>query len=68
MTCNNLAIFVISCNPTDLWTVCSTGLYICRCYDSMKNYIDESVLSKLPTGYQSNLKESNASEEDDMGN
>lgn len=34
----------------------------------MKNYIDESVLSKLPTGYQSNLKQSNASEQDDMGN
>lgn len=33
----------------------------------MKGYLDESVLSKLPSGYQSDLKQSNASEEDDMG-
>lgn len=34
----------------------------------MKSYLDESVLSKLPIGYQSDIKQSNASEEDDMGN
>lgn len=38
-----------------------------RCYENMKGYLDESVLSKLPSGYQSDLKQSNASEEDDMG-
>uniref|UniRef100_A0A803N2B0 DNA replication complex GINS protein SLD5 n=1 Tax=Chenopodium quinoa TaxID=63459 RepID=A0A803N2B0_CHEQI len=37
------------------------------CYENMKSYLDESVLSKLPTGYQSDLKQSNASEENDMG-
>ncbi|CAO2821463.1 unnamed protein product [Amaranthus hypochondriacus] len=37
-----------------------------RCYESMKSYLDESVLSKLPIGYQSDIKQSNASEEDDM--
>lgn len=44
-----------------------TGFYDYRCYENMKNFLEESVLSKLPTGYQSNLKQSNASEEDDMG-
>ncbi|KAL2921117.1 DNA replication complex GINS protein SLD5 [Bienertia sinuspersici] len=37
-----------------------------RCYENMKGYLDESVLSKLPSGYQSDLKQSNASEENDM--
>ncbi|KAK9672305.1 hypothetical protein RND81_12G091200 [Saponaria officinalis] len=59
---------VIHISKTDLWDRLSEQeqRFTKRCYDSMKNYVDESVLSKLPIGYQSNLKQSNASEEDDM--
>ncbi|KAL9228066.1 hypothetical protein vseg_003682 [Gypsophila vaccaria] len=59
---------MIHISKTDLWDRLSEQeqRFTKRCYDCMKNYVDESVLSKLPTGYQSNLKQSNASEEDDM--
>ncbi|KAH9618082.1 hypothetical protein KSS87_020110 [Heliosperma pusillum] len=59
---------MIHISKTDLWDRLSEQeqRFAKRCYDSMKNYMDESVLSKLPVGYQSNLKQSNASEEDDM--
>ncbi|XP_050218422.1 DNA replication complex GINS protein SLD5 [Mercurialis annua] len=37
-----------------------------RCEDDLKNHFDETVLSKLPDNYQSRLKQSITSEEDDM--
>lgn len=43
-------------------------LCVCRCTDDLGNHLDETVLSKLPDNYQSVLKQSITSEEDDMGN
>ncbi|KAJ9181789.1 hypothetical protein P3X46_005847 [Hevea brasiliensis] len=37
-----------------------------RCTDDLGNHLDETVLSKLPDNYQSILKQSITSEEDDM--
>ncbi|KAJ4822335.1 hypothetical protein Tsubulata_035980 [Turnera subulata] len=37
-----------------------------RCTDDLGNHLDETVLSKLPDNYQSVLKQSVTSEEDDM--
>ncbi|OAY56148.1 DNA replication complex GINS protein SLD5 [Manihot esculenta] len=37
-----------------------------RCTDDLGNHLDETVLSKLPDNYQSVLKQSITSEEDDM--
>lgn len=34
----------------------------------MEKHLEQSVLSRLPYGYQSILKQSISSEEDDMGN
>lgn len=59
---------MIHISKTDLWNRLSKEEegFAKRCYENMKSYLDESVLSKLPSGYQSDLKQSNASEEDDM--
>ncbi|KNA18509.1 hypothetical protein SOVF_070120 [Spinacia oleracea] len=59
---------MIHISKTDLWNRLSKEeqSFSKRCYENMKSYLDESVLSKLPSGYQSDLKQSNASEEDDM--
>lgn len=38
-----------------------------RCKDDMEKHLTQSVLSRLPYGYQSILKQSISSEEDDMG-
>ncbi|XP_057546400.1 DNA replication complex GINS protein SLD5 [Amaranthus tricolor] len=59
---------MIHISKSDLWNRLSKEEqnFTNRCYESMKNYLDESVLSKLPIGYQSDIKQSNASEEDDM--
>ncbi|XP_010671758.2 DNA replication complex GINS protein SLD5 [Beta vulgaris subsp. vulgaris] len=59
---------MIHISKTDLWDRLSKEEqnFAKRCYENMKGYLDESVLSKLPSGYQSDLKQSNASEEDDM--
>ncbi|CAN1859438.1 DNA replication complex GINS protein SLD5, partial [Linum perenne] len=38
-----------------------------RCTDDMGAHLKETVLSKLPDNYQSELKQSTTSEEDDMG-
>ncbi|GAB2265723.1 hypothetical protein Dimus_000761 [Dionaea muscipula] len=53
---------------TDLWNRLSRQEqnFARRCIDDMGNYMEESVLSKFPSGYRSNLKQSNASEDDDM--
>ncbi|KAL9252926.1 DNA replication complex GINS protein SLD5-like protein [Drosera capensis] len=53
---------------TDLWNRLSRQEqnFAQRCIEDMGSHMDESVLSKLPSGYQSNLKQSNASDEDDM--
>ncbi|CAM8975046.1 unnamed protein product [Rhodiola kirilowii] len=37
-----------------------------RCTDDMGKHLEQSVLSKLPEGYKSILKQSTASEDDDM--
>ncbi|KAG0452289.1 hypothetical protein HPP92_026068 [Vanilla planifolia] len=37
-----------------------------RCLDIMEGHLERSVLSRLPYGYQSMLKQSISSEEDDM--
>lgn len=39
----------------------------CRCAGDIKYHLEQSVLSKLPEQYQSHLRQSAASEEDDMG-
>lgn len=59
---------MIHISKTDLWNRLSKEEegFAKRCYENMKSYLNESVLSKLPSGYQSDLKQSNASEEDDM--
>lgn len=50
-----------------------TGEYIwllnntCRCVDNMEKHLKQSVLSKLPEGYKDILRQSAASEVDDMG-
>lgn len=41
--------------------------FINRCVDAMEKHLEQSVLSRLPYGYQSILKQSISSEEDDMG-
>jgi hypothetical protein len=38
-----------------------------RCTDDLGSHLDETVLAKLPDNYQSILKQSITSEEDDMG-
>ncbi|GAB4842995.1 hypothetical protein Ancab_012973 [Ancistrocladus abbreviatus] len=59
---------MVHISKTDLWSRLSREeqKFARRCSADTKNYVEESVLSKLPSGYQSNLKQSNASEEDDM--
>lgn len=59
---------MIHISKTDLWNRLSEQeqKFAKRAYENMKKYLDESILSKLPVGYQSNLKQSSASEEDDM--
>ncbi|KAJ6899612.1 hypothetical protein NC652_025920 [Populus alba x Populus x berolinensis] len=38
-----------------------------RCTDDLGRHLDDTVLAKLPDNYQSTLKQSITSEEDDMG-
>ncbi|KAL0376343.1 UNVERIFIED_CONTAM: DNA replication complex GINS protein SLD5 [Sesamum calycinum] len=38
-----------------------------RCAGDLKHHLEQSVLSKLPDQYQSHLRQSAASEDDDMG-
>lgn len=38
-----------------------------RCIDDMEQHLDQSVLSKLPHGFKSHLKQSSLSLADDMG-
>lgn len=53
---------------TDLWNRLSQQeqKFAKRCTDDMGKHLEQSVLSKLPDGYKSVLKQSTASEEDDM--
>uniref|UniRef100_A0A7N0VHH2 DNA replication complex GINS protein SLD5 n=1 Tax=Kalanchoe fedtschenkoi TaxID=63787 RepID=A0A7N0VHH2_KALFE len=53
---------------TDLWNRLSEQeqKFAKRCTDDMGKHLDQSVLSKLPEGYKSILKQSTASENDDM--
>lgn len=53
---------------TDVWSRLSEQeqKFAKRCTDDMERHLEQSVLSRLPDGYQSILKQSVASEEDDM--
>lgn len=53
---------------TELWNRLSEQeqKFAKRCTDDLGKHLDQSVLSKLPDGYKSVLKQSTASEEDDM--
>ncbi|CBI22819.3 unnamed protein product, partial [Vitis vinifera] len=53
---------------TDVWSWLSEQeqKFAKRCTDDMERHLEQSVLSRLPDGYQSILKQSVASEEDDM--
>ncbi|CAL0310095.1 unnamed protein product [Lupinus luteus] len=49
-----------------LVVVLSLFFLCCRCTDDLKKHVEENVLSRLPENYQSVLKQSVISEEDDM--
>ncbi|XP_075482546.1 DNA replication complex GINS protein SLD5 isoform X2 [Primulina tabacum] len=53
---------------TELWNQLSRQeqKFARSCAEDLKHHLKESVLSKLPNQYQSHLKQSSASEEDDM--
>ncbi|PHT82133.1 hypothetical protein T459_15148 [Capsicum annuum] len=54
---------------TDLWNRLSKQeqKFAERCIDDMEQHLDQSVLSKLPHGFKSHLKQSSLSLTDDMG-
>lgn len=60
--------FMIYISKTEMWNRLSEQeqTFAKRCMDDMKKHLTDSVLSKLPYGYQSILKQSISSEEDDM--
>ncbi|XP_059310936.1 DNA replication complex GINS protein SLD5-like [Lycium ferocissimum] len=53
---------------TDLWNRLSKQeqKFVERCIDDMEQHLDQSVLSKLPHGFKSHLKQSSLSLGDDM--
>ncbi|KAF5193661.1 Dna replication complex gins protein sld5 [Thalictrum thalictroides] len=55
-------------SKTDTWSRLSEQeqKFAKRCMDDMEKHLTQSVLSRLPYGYQSILKQSISSEEDDM--
>ncbi|KAK6930298.1 GINS subunit, domain A [Dillenia turbinata] len=61
--------YVIHISKTELWNRLSDQeqKFAKRCTDDLEKHLNQSVLSKLPYGYQSILKQSISSEEDDMG-
>ncbi|XP_077220582.1 DNA replication protein-like protein [Tasmannia lanceolata] len=60
--------YVIHISKTQLWNRLSEQeqKFAKRCTDIMEKHLEQSVLVRLPYGYQSILKQSISSEEDDM--
>ncbi|KAG1326172.1 DNA replication complex GINS protein SLD5 [Cocos nucifera] len=60
--------YMIHISKTNLWNRLSEQeqRFAKRCTDIMEKHLGQSVLSRLPYGYQSILKQSISSEEDDM--
>ncbi|KAJ0980576.1 hypothetical protein J5N97_008831 [Dioscorea zingiberensis] len=60
--------YMIHISKTNLWNRLSEQEqnFAKRCTDIMEKHLEQSVLSRLPFGYQSILKQSISSEEDDM--
>ncbi|XP_042435368.1 DNA replication complex GINS protein SLD5-like [Zingiber officinale] len=60
--------YMIHISKTDLWNKLSEQeqKFTKRCIDIMEKHLNESVLERLPYGYQSILKQSISSDEDDM--
>ncbi|KAH7678608.1 GINS complex subunit 4 protein [Dioscorea alata] len=60
--------YMIHISKTNLWNRLSEEeqRFAKRCTDIMEKHLEQSVLSRLPYGYQSILKQSISSEEDDM--
>ncbi|KAL5996482.1 hypothetical protein ACLOJK_026562 [Asimina triloba] len=60
--------YVFHISKTHLWNRLSQEeqKFAKRCTDVMEKHLEQSVLSRLPYGYQSILKQSISSEEDDM--
>ncbi|MCL7028199.1 hypothetical protein MKW94_018421 [Papaver nudicaule] len=60
--------YVIHISKTDLWNRLSETEqnFATRCKENMENHLKQSVLSRLPYGYQDFCKQSLSSEEDDM--
>ncbi|KAI0504231.1 hypothetical protein KFK09_015181 [Dendrobium nobile] len=60
--------YMVHISKTNLWNRLSEQeqRFAKRCIDIMEKHLDQSVLSRLPYGYQSMLKQSISSEEDDM--
>ncbi|KAG9452180.1 hypothetical protein H6P81_005084 [Aristolochia fimbriata] len=60
--------YMIHISKTELWDRLSEHEqgFVKRCTDAFEDHLEQSVLSHLPYGYQSILKQSISSEEDDM--
>ncbi|KAI3831124.1 hypothetical protein MKX03_017228 [Papaver bracteatum] len=60
--------YMIHISQTELWNRLSRPEqeFAKRCKENMENHLKQSVLSRLPFGYQDFLKQSISSEEDDM--
>ncbi|KAI3867894.1 hypothetical protein MKX03_021301 [Papaver bracteatum] len=60
--------YMIHISETELWNRLSKPEqeFAERCKENMGNHLKQSVLSRLPFGYQDFLKQSISSEEDDM--
>ncbi|KAI3864258.1 hypothetical protein MKW98_027095 [Papaver atlanticum] len=60
--------YMIHISKTELWNRLSKPEqeFAKRCNENMENHLKQSVLSRLPFGYQDFLKQSISSEEDDM--
>ncbi|CAA6668887.1 unnamed protein product [Spirodela intermedia] len=60
--------YMFHISRTDLWNRLSEQekKFSKRCVNAMEKHLEQSVLSRLPYGYQSILKQSISSEEDDM--
>ncbi|XP_078436174.1 DNA replication protein-like protein [Wolffia australiana] len=60
--------YMFHISKSDLWSRLSEQeqKFTRRCVDALEKHLEQSVLSRLPYGYQSVLKQSISSEEDDM--
>ncbi|KAK8968155.1 hypothetical protein KSP40_PGU022400 [Platanthera guangdongensis] len=60
--------YMVHISKTNLWNRLSEQeqRFAKRCIEIMEKHLEQSVLSRLPYGYQSMLKQSISSEEDDM--